>query len=93
MSYQVWTKDEFTGWQRADAESLEAAKEQLLIALKKGLEPVLTIELPFNMNIDIKEGKPVETTKTKTEPGEGAGAEGEGKVRRGSTKGVSEQHP
>lgn len=88
MGYQVWTKEEFAGWTRKDCESLPDAQAELLAALKRGAEPLLTVEVPFDVNIKIKEGKPVEIGKVETKPGEGAGAAGKGTVRRGDTSSV-----
>jgi len=80
MSYQVWTKSEFEGWQRKDCEDLEAAQVELLAALKRGAEPLLTVEVPFGVNIEIKEGKLSEAHTRKARPGKDTGAEGEGEV-------------
>ena len=80
MSYQVWTKDEFEGWKRKDCEDLAAAQAELFAALKRGAEPLLTVEVPFDVNIKIKEDKIGEVPKSKAKPGESPGAEGKGKV-------------
>lgn len=80
MGYQVWTKDEFTGWGRKDCEDLAAAQVELLAALKRGAEPLLTVEVPFDVNIKIKEVKESEAGKDKTKPDKGPGAESKGKV-------------
>ena len=93
MSYQVWTKDEFEGWKRKDCEDLLAAQVEIMAALKRGAEPLLTLEVPFDVNIKIKEGKVSEVSKSKARPGKGAGAEGEGEVRPGDTDPVPELNP
>lgn len=80
MSYQVWFKDEFEGWRQKECADVEAAKEELLLAIKAGKEPMLTEEVPFGINIWIKEGKIDEAHKSKANPGESARAKGEGEV-------------
>lgn len=90
MSYQVWTNVEFEGWKRKDCESLIEAQGELLAALKRGAEPLLTVEVPFDVNIKIKEDKIGEVTKSKAKPDKGPGAESKGEVRPGDTTAVSE---
>ncbi len=55
MSYQVWTKSEFEGWQRKDCVDLTAAQGELLAAIQRGATPLLTVEIPWGVNIWIKE--------------------------------------
>ena len=90
MSYQVWTKDEFEGWKRKDCTDLAAAQGEIMVALKRGAEPLLTMEVPFSVSIEIKEVKTGEVNTGTAKPGEGPGVEGEGEVRRGDTPAVSE---
>jgi len=78
--YQVWTKDDYEGWKRKDCEDLAAAQGELLAALKAGKEPLLTVEIPFGVNIEIKEGKVSEAAQGEAEPGEGPGVKGKGEV-------------
>lgn len=83
MEYQVWTKDEYTGWDKKDCGDLAAAQREILEAMKQGKEPLLTVEVPYNFNIKIMEGSIGEVKKGKTKPGKGPGVEGDGQVRRG----------
>ena len=78
--YQVWTKDEFEGWKRKDCDDLAVAQAELLAALKRGAEPLLTIEVPFDVNIKIKEDKIGEVPKGKAKSDKGPGVEGKGEV-------------
>ncbi len=56
MDYQVWTKEEFQdGWGRTDCGDLIAAKRQLDKAVRAGLEPLLTVEVPFKLDIKVSE--------------------------------------
>lgn len=92
--YQVWTKTDYEGsWQRKDCGDLATAQQELFAALKRGAEPLLTVEVPFNVNIEIKEVETVEATKAETEPGEGARVKSKGKIRPGDTPAVSELNP
>ena len=61
MGYQVWTKDEYEAWKRTDCEDLPAAQVQILAALKAGREPLLTVEIPFEVKVEIKEAAPTKT--------------------------------
>lgn len=61
MPYQVWTKDEYERWLRVDCEDAVTAKGEIFAAFKKGALPLLTIEVPYQVNIDIEEGKVIET--------------------------------
>lgn len=83
MDYQVWTKDEYEGWKKVDCDGLETAQEELMKALLTGKDPLLTVTVPFDFNIKIKEDKIGEATKDKAEPDKGAGGKSHGKVRRG----------
>lgn len=90
MEYQVWTHDEYEGWAKADCGDLEAARAEILKGLMAGKEPLLTVAVPYDFNIKVKEDKIGETTKSKTRRGKGPGAEGEGEVRPGDTGPVPE---
>lgn len=93
MSYQVWTKDEYTGWTRKDCDDLVVARDEVLAALKKGLEPLLTVEVPFNVSIEIKEAKVSEVIKVEARRDKDPGTEGKSKVRPGDTPAVPELNP
>lgn len=57
--YQVWTKgDEYQGWARKDCPELQAALDEVLVAIKAGKEPLLTVEVMYEVGINVKEGKP-----------------------------------
>jgi len=66
MDYQVWTQ-EYAGadWKRENVGDLPAAKRAVLAAAKEGKETILTVEVPFS--IELKVGEPgAEVRKTKT---------------------------
>jgi len=90
MNYQVWTHEEFEGWSKVDCGDLSAAQREILKALTSGKEPLLTVEVPYDFNVKIKEDKIGEATKGKTKPDKGPRVEGEGEVRPGGTSPVSE---
>ncbi len=66
MDYIVWIKDEYGDlWGRADAGDKPAAKRIILEHMKAGREPVLTVEVPFELVLNV--GEPgIEDKKTKT---------------------------
>ena len=87
--YQVWTKDEFEGWKRKDCEDLAAAQAELFAALKRGAEPLLTVEVPFDVNIKIKEVPTEEKKSAKERYAEGVKGVSKGdanEVSKGKTK-------
>lgn len=88
--YQVWTKDEFEGWKRKDCESLGEAQDEIFVALKLGKAPTLTMEIPYNVQINIVEVKPSEVDKGETTVSDSSGVKGKGKVRRGAIEPVPE---
>ena len=90
MDYQVWTHDEYEGWKKVDCGDLPAAQREILKALTSGKEPLLTVEVPYDFNVKIKEDKIGEITESKAKPDKGPGTEGEGEVRPGDTPAVSE---
>lgn len=56
MEYQIWTKTEFgEQYDLVKAEGEEAVKRELLEALKAGREPILTVEVPFDLQLKIKQ--------------------------------------
>ena len=63
MDYQVWTKAEFGDqWDRQDCGDIDAAKRTLLEASKAGKEAMLTVEVPFEL--ELKVGEPGAEPKT-----------------------------
>lgn len=79
MDYQIWIKEEFGDtWSRVDAGDLGAAKREILVASKAGKEAILTVEVPFSL--ELKVGEPGGETKkrrtTKEQPAEESQEEG-----------------
>lgn len=86
MDYQVWTKVEYQDtWAKVDCGDLPAAQREIMEALKLGKEPLLTVAVPFDVSIKIKEDKLGEAIKGKTKPDKGAGAESASTAGRGDT--------
>lgn len=56
MDYQVWIKDEFGDtYTKVDCGDLPAAKTEIDEAVRKGGEPILTIEVPYSLAIKVEE--------------------------------------
>ena len=92
MNYQVWTKEEYgDNWTKVDCGDLAAAKRVLDETVRAGREPLLTVEVPYELSIKVSEVGS-EVPKSKPKPGKDPGAEGEGEVRPGDTPAVQEQH-
>jgi len=66
VEYQVWTKDEYEGYKKVDCGDLEAARVEIIEALKRGAEPFLTMTVPYRWDIKIEEVMPHEAGKGKT---------------------------
>ena len=68
MDYQVWIKDEYTdGYKKVDCGDLAAAKREIDKAVRAGQEPILTQEVPYELNIKVGEVG-AEKPKGKKEP-------------------------
>ena len=56
MDYQVWVKDEYEDkYTKVDCGDIEAAKRELVNAARKGQEPILTVEVPFELLLKVGE--------------------------------------
>lgn len=92
MNYQVWTKEEYgDNWTKVDCGDLAAAKRVLDETVRAGREPLLTVEVPYELNIKISEVGS-EAIKSKSKPDKGPGVESKSEVRPGDTPAVQEQH-
>lgn len=90
MEYQVWTHDEYEGWRKVDCADRKAAQGEIMKAIASGKAPLLTVAIPYELNINVKEDKIGEAIKSKAQPGKSPGAEGEGEVRPGDATPVPE---
>lgn len=91
MDYQVWTKEEFgETWKRVDCGDKEAAMREIDKAVRSGQEPLLTVAIPYKLNIKLEEDKIGEITPRKAKRDQGPGVESEGKVRPGAPEPVPE---
>lgn len=56
MDYQVWIKDEFgETYTKVDCGDLTAAKREVDAAVRKGGEPILTVEVPYSLAIKVED--------------------------------------
>lgn len=83
MNFQVWTHDEYEGWKREDCADIQEVQKAILKALTSGKDPLVTVEVPFDVDIKIKEDKIGEVTPRETKLDKGPGAPGKGPVRPG----------
>lgn len=89
--YQVWTKEEYAeGWSKVDCGDLQAVQREILKAVKDGKDPLITMEIPFDISIKIKEAEIGKVKESKARRGKGPGPEGEGEVRPGADEPVPE---
>ena len=84
MNYQVWTHDEYTGWIKVECGDLPAVKREVLEALKQGKDPMVTVEVPYDVNIKVMEDKIGEVTPRKTKHDKSPRDTGDSKVRPGN---------
>ena len=55
MDYQVWTKEEFgEPYTKVDCGDLAVAKREIDQAYKRGLNPILTVEVPYALSIKVE---------------------------------------
>ena len=66
MEFIVWVQDEIEGWKKVDCGDLEAAKREVLEAVKGGHDTILTMTLQYKWNIEVEEVPLHETRKSKT---------------------------
>ncbi len=90
MEYQVWIKDEFEGWSKVDCGDKTAALREINQAVRAGKEPLLTVEIPYRLNIKLEEDKIGEAAKSKAKRDKNTRAASEGEVRPGDLEPVSE---
>jgi len=56
MDYQVWTKEEFSEtYTKVDCGDLAAVRRELDKAVRKGGEPILTVEVPYSVAIKVED--------------------------------------
>lgn len=92
MNYQVWTKEEFEEkYTKVECGDLPAAKRHIDEAVRAGREPILTVEVPYELSIKTGEVGS-EVKKSTTKPRESPGPASESKVRPGDAEPVQEQH-
>ena len=83
MEYQVWTKEEYGElYKKVDCGDITAVKRELDKAVRAGLEPLVTVEVPYELNIKLSEVGS-EVKKSEAKPDKGARGKGDSEVRRG----------
>jgi len=88
MDYQVWIKEEFGDtYKKVDCGDLGAAKREIDKAVRTGGEPILTVEVPYELSIKTGEAGS-EAKKSKPKPDKDTGLESEGEVRPGDAPAV-----
>lgn len=56
MEYQVWTKEQYQeGYARVDCGDLDAARRELDKAVRAGGDPLLTVAVPYKLDIKVSE--------------------------------------
>ncbi len=70
MDYQIWIQDyEGSDWKRIDAGDKGAVKRIILQGMKEGKKPVLTVEVPFVLKLEIGDAaKVVKDAEQEPEP-------------------------
>lgn len=90
MDYQVWTKNEYgEEWTKVVCGDLTAVRREIDKAVRAGGEPMLTVEVPYELSIKVSEVGS-EVKESKTERHRGPGAKSEGEVRRGDAETTGE---
>lgn len=86
MNYQVWTKADYEEmWKRVDCVDIAAVKRELDKSVRAGQEPLVTVEVPYELGIKLSEvGSEVKKSETKSD--KDTGGKGDRQVRRGDQK-------
>jgi len=83
MDYQVWIKDDYGDtYTKVDCGDLAAARRVIDEKVRTGGEPILTVEVPYELSIKVGEVGS-EAKKDKTKPNKVARVEGDSEVRSG----------
>lgn len=90
MNYQLWTKNEYEGWSKVDCEDVPAVHREIEKAIRAGKEPLVTMEVSYDINIKLKEVLNGEIKKSKAKPGESTIGESDRKVRRTDEPAIEE---
>jgi len=90
MEYLVWTHDEYEGWKKWECDDLKAAQAAIMEGTMAGKCPLLTVEVPYDFKITVKEDKIGETTQSKTKQRKDPRSESDGSVRPGD-EGATEE--
>ncbi len=89
MDYQVWIKDEYEEkYTKVDCGDLSAAKREIDKAVRVGGEPILTVEVPYELSILTGEAGS-EVKKDEPKHDKGARVKSESAVRSGDDAPVS----
>jgi hypothetical protein len=83
MKYQVWVLSSSDWWKRTDHVDLAAVRAEVFQALKAGLAPLVTQEIPYQVDINFSEEAKIEAPQSETEHNSGPADPGDGAIRRG----------
>lgn len=89
MDYQVWIKDEFGDtYKKVDCGDLPAAKRVIDEAVRTGGEPILTVEVPYELSIKVGEagGEKPKRKREEKKPEESKKEEAESEANQGKTE-------
>lgn len=93
MNYLVIDQEDLSMVNPVDCGDNPAVQRTILEKLKNGRTPRVFVEVPFDINIKVKEDKIGEDAPRKTKPGKSAGSEGDSPVRPGDEGAAEEVGP
>lgn len=83
MQYQVWTKEDYGDvYKRTDCPNLDTVMAAIDKAVRTGGQPLVTVEVPYEVEIKIAEVTS-EITEGKAKPDKSARGASDGEIRRG----------
>ena len=83
MEYQVWVKEEYGElWKKVACSDIPTVKRELDKAVRAGQEPLVTVEVPYELSIKLSEVGS-EVKKSEAKPDKGPRSASDSKVRRG----------
>ena len=83
MNYLIIDQEDLNMVSPVECGDIPALQREILAKIKNARTPRVFVEVPFDVNVKVKEGQIGEVSPRKAKPGKGAGAESDGEVRRG----------
>jgi len=86
MNYLIIDQEDMNLVSPVECGDIPAVQREILLKLKASRTPRVFTEVPFDVNVKVREDKISEVNPHKAKPGKGAGSEGDSPVRPGDER-------